>query len=234
VDQADGATASVVMHSARVVTAQFQAMQRPMAAALAITTAEDTESAGAAPLVSDADPNDSHTVRIVGQPLHGSAAMRNNLVYYLPAADFNGKDSFAIQVTDRYGLELAAPATVQVMVTPVNDPPRSASANGSGQNDGQPILLVIEVDDPDEGDSFTWALEMLPAHGSVAPGEGRTAQAPTTPPMRYTPDPGFAGEDRFTFRLTDSGGASVTGQATVTVTPPVGGEQALFLPSLRQ
>lgn len=224
VDSAAGDQARVALHHPRQVVAQFQAMNAPSAAPLAITTAEDGESAGAQPAITDADPDDTHTLRMVESAAHGRAEIRQNRIHYRPAPNYVGTDRFTIQVTDRYGLELAQPLAVQVSVTPVNDPPTAAWAVGRGPNSGQPIALTIEVNDPDAGDTFTWALVMPPANGTVLP-PGRTAAAAGT--IYYRPDPGFSGEDGFSFRLSDAAGAGVIAQATVTVTAP------LHLPALR-
>jgi hypothetical protein len=186
----------------------------PTAADLTLTVAEDTLLTGIELDIVDVDIGDTHTVTLAAPPNHGRVTLVGNVGIYLPTLNFHGQDEFALQVVDSGGAQLATPARVRITVTPVNDAPVAARAEGSGVNTGAAIPLLITVEDPDIGDTHTFTVETLPANGTV------TLQTHNT--FAYTPRAGFAGVDSFTFRATDSGNASIVGTAMVTVTlgPP--------------
>lgn len=226
VDARVGMTATVVVFANRTVTATFVPMTPPLAAHVTVTTSEDTPLPGLVLPIVDPDPDEAHTCALVDPPAHGRAAIRQNMVDYVPAVDYAGLDTFTLQVTDAYGLYLAEPARVTVVVTPVNDPPRAASAAGQGANIGAGIALDVHIDDPDVGDAFTLTVTGPPRQGSAAPGvQGQ---------LVYTPTAAFRGVDHFGFTATDRAGASIGGTATITVTAPISPTQAraLYLPTL--
>lgn len=213
----------------------------PAASDLAFTVAEDTRLDGISLNIADPDPGDSHTTTLVELPDHGTVTFLNNVASYQPAPNFHGQDAFTLQVTDSDDAQLAAPATVIIVVTPVNDAPTAASAQGSGENNGAAIPVFVSVQDPDAGDSYTLAIDTPPTHGSV-----RVASQLQAQHFEYTPAPNFAGTDSFVFRVTDSGNATLTATATVTVTrtssppppppPPPPTEEPVYLrlPNLRR
>jgi len=78
------------------------------------------------------------------------------------------------------------------------------------------------VTDPDTGDTYVLSI--------VAPANNGTAGVSGTD-LTYTPNANFFGADGFTYRVQDTGGAFVTGTASVTVSPvndaPVVGDLAV-------
>ena len=70
------------------------------------------------------------------------------------------------------------------------------------------------VTDPNGGDTFTVSIESQPA-------AGQGSASVSSNKLVWTPPPAFdfSGATSFTYRVTDRGGASVTGTATVNVTP---------------
>jgi hypothetical protein len=208
VDGRNGLTATVALYAPRTVTATFRAMTPPIAADVAITTAEDTPYTGLTVTIYDPDPDEAHMVTLLTLPGHGVVTVTQGVIDYHPAADFHGVDSFALQVTDAYSLALAAPLWVTVTVTPVNDPPQATAAAGSGVNLGTGIAVTVTVADVDVGDSHTLSLAAPPGHGTVTvDGLG----------FVYTPTLGFAGTDTFAYWVMDAAGEALAGQAVVTV-----------------
>jgi hypothetical protein len=157
--------------------------------------------------VPDPDPGDTHTLTVVTAPDHGTAQVVANRFVYTPEADYNGADRFTFLATDSQGNAYAGVATLTV--TPVNDPPSAASAALVTDED-MSVTAAPSVTDPDAGDTFTATVVTQPGNG--------TASASGTD-LTYTPDADYSGTDRFTFSVTDSGGAVKTGTATVTVNP---------------
>jgi hypothetical protein len=208
VDSSDGVDAVVSLVSNRMVTATFVAATAPSVTNLAITLDEDTVSDPFAPVITDADPEDAHTLSVVTPPTHGVVTVGLESFVYTPDENFNGADSFTYQVTDQYGLMLAEPATADIQVNPVNDPPQVQSVVTVALGPGQHGPILPAVSDPDEGDSVTFSIVTQPANG--------TASADANG-LYYTPETGFSWLDTFTFRATDSAGASDTGTAQIDV-----------------
>ncbi len=203
-------TALVRMHGDRGVTASFVATQAPSGASAVITTLEDTRSEGVLPTVTG-DPDQSYTFSIVTQPTNGVASVEAGLLVYEPSPDFAGSDGFTFQVTNEFGQSLSAPATASVTVVDVNDPPISTSLALVAAEGIPGCAAAPTVVDPTPGESFGYALVAAPSDGSVAIDGGL---------FSYTPDPGFVGADDFSYTVTDSGGSTITGFASVDVAAP--------------
>ncbi|MCP4583446.1 MAG: tandem-95 repeat protein, partial [candidate division Zixibacteria bacterium] len=66
--------------------------------------------------------NDSLAAIIISDPVYGSLTLNSDGSFiYIPAADFNGTDSFTYEADD--GLNESDPATVTLNVNPINDAP---------------------------------------------------------------------------------------------------------------
>lgn len=210
-DSSSGTTAQVAMHHTRVVTATFEPLQPPTDVAASMVIDEDTSSSGIRPTVTDPDSDDYHTFTVLTQPGYGTAEVRNNLLYYTPDPDFSGSDSFTIRATDSAGLSVDGAVTVTVSAVP--DPP-VVSPLAITTTQGVPSEATAPtIVDPDPGDTFSLAISIPPAHGTVS-----IVESSGTPQFIYTPDAGFSGTDTFTFLVVDSAGLSTLGDATVTVT----------------
>jgi Tol biopolymer transport system component len=211
VDTAIATEATVVLDGDRAVTATFAAATPPSVGSLRVRLDEDTVSEPFVPEITDPDRGDTHTLSIVTPPSHGRVIVDPAGFIYTPDPDYFGRDSFTYQVTDSYGLSLREPATAEITVNPVNDPPRVQSLVEITLGSGQRGPIVPAVFDPDPGDTFTFSIVTQPANGTAAA---------TADGLFYTPDSGFEGVDSFTFRVTDSAGASDTGTVRIDVLPP--------------
>ncbi|MEN3361542.1 MAG: hypothetical protein V7637_5524 [Mycobacteriales bacterium] len=104
--------------------------------------------------------------------------------------------------------------TAPVTVVRLNRPPVANPAAVS-TFDNVPVAITLTGTDPDE-DPLTFAVATGPTHGTLS-GD--------PPALTYTPNPGFLGEDSFTFTASD--GALTSAPATVSITveqsnrPPV-------------
>jgi hypothetical protein len=132
-------------------------------------------------------------VSSLGQPVHGTVTLlAGDRVLYRPEPEFSGFDSFTYAVTDDLGRTAFAAVTVNVVAT--NDPPivRDDSVRTAANT---PVAVDVLANDSDpDGEILFIQLVTSPANGRVAlAGDG----------FVYTPDAGFAGVDRFTYRACD-------------------------------
>jgi outer membrane protein OmpA-like peptidoglycan-associated protein len=162
-------------------------------------------------LANDSDPDgDALTIVAVGAPSNGSATITGSTVTYVPRAGFVGSDGFSYTISDG---ALTASATVRITVVaqaPVANPDRATTRRN------QPVTLDVLANDSDPaGDTLTLVAVANPAQGAVT----FTAAGRVT----YTPRPGFAGIDRFTYRIRNGAGLEAEGQVEITVVadPPV-------------
>ncbi|MCK7592298.1 Ig-like domain-containing protein [Pseudomarimonas salicorniae] len=158
-------------------------------------------------LLTGADPEGDALVFHVGtSPEHGTLTGQPPNLVYTPAADFSGDDRFTFRVND--GQADSDPATVSIVVRPVNDPPL-AIAQTVETAEEQPVSITLGGSDPD-GDAISFALVTQPTHG-VLSGAG--------PDLTYTPAPDFHGADSFTFVTRDGELESTPATVSITVTP---------------
>ncbi|MGR9046412.1 MAG: Ig-like domain-containing protein, partial [Gammaproteobacteria bacterium] len=162
---------------------------------------------------------DLGSITVTNAPDHGEVIVNGDgSVTYTPDANYNGPDSFVYQICDTDGL--CDTATVNVEVTPVNDPPVAVDDSASTDED---VPVVINVQDNDnagpsnEDQTLNTTVVSDPANGTA------TINADGT--VTYTPDPNFTGADTFTYTVCDSDGLCDTATVTVAVAalndPPV-------------
>ncbi|WP_149866555.1 Ig-like domain-containing protein, partial [Tropicimonas marinistellae] len=124
---------------------------------------------------------------------------------YTPALNYFGVDAFDVIASDGKGG--TDQVTVDVTVTPVNDPPAAPDETATGEANLE-VTGQLAATDP-EGDPLSYARDTEAAHGtaSVAP-DGSWS---------YTPDADFSGEDSFGYVVDDGQGGSDTGTVFVTI-----------------
>ena len=181
--------------------------------------ADDSSSGGKNQLQSgtlvctDAD-DDTLTYSKVSGPAHGSAAVAADGDWtYNPTHNYTGSDSFDFKAND--GTSDSVVATMDLTVTPTNDPPVCApdSSSGSEDNDQNGTITCTDADD----DTLTYSKVAGPAHG--------TAAVAADGDWTYSPNADYSGPDSFTFRANDGTVNSNTATMSITVTsandPPV-------------
>ncbi len=176
----------------------------PTASADPISTNEDTAISGNVTL-NDVD-GDTLTVSLSTPAANGTATVNPDGSFtYTPLADFNGEDSFVVQVDDGSGQLVFE--TVTVTVNPINDAPE-VTADPVTTLEDTSVSGSINIVDAD-GDEVTAMLESGPASGMVT--------VNTNGSYTYTPDADFNGADSFTIEVTDGEGgiSSVTVNVTV-------------------
>ncbi len=157
-------------------------------------TANDLDSDGALNMAS---------VSVMTAPAHGSTSIDTGtgVITYMPAANYNGSDSFTYRVQDIYGSSSNV-ATVSVTIFAVNDAPQAVGDVASTTEDTQVTVDVLANDsDIDTGDSLDPAsltLVTSPIHGTVQISNGQ---------LRYAPADNFNGSDSFSYTVADQMGA---------------------------
>jgi len=183
------------------VTLTVRNNNAPVANAQSVTTAEDTSKAIVLS-ATDAD-SDPLNYTIVTAPAHGTFTGTAPNLTYVPAANYNGSDSFTFRAWDGYANSNIA--TVSITVTAVNDAP-VAVAHSAATFIQTPVQLLLAGTDVD-GNRLTYSVVAQPARGTLSG---------TAPNLTYTPSAGFGGTDTFTFKVND--GTVDSSVATVTLT----------------
>ena len=175
---------------------------------------ETLESGGAGVLAWAADPDgDLLTAHVVEPPIHGTLTLSEEGAFtYTPNAGFSGRDSFTYVASD--GVTDSSPGVVAIDV--LNQAPVVMDAFHQVHHRDS-LRRFWEAMDLD-GDDLTYKITTPPAHGSVTI-EGDQ--------YIYRPQPGYTGEDVFTFLASD--GVSNSEEASVTIRVTNTNPQALDL-----
>jgi VCBS repeat-containing protein len=203
----------------------------PVAEADSYSTNEDAPLVVAAGglLGNDSDVDgDGLRALLVAGPAHGSLILNADGTFsYTPDANFNGTDSFTYSASDD---QLnSAPATVHLVVAPVNDDPTAApdaySVNEDAALDVAAAHGVLANDSDIDGDT---GLGLgLPAQVSFQSSlgasvllrpDGSFLYAPQLAPAIREVPAGETIEDTFTYTLFDGNGGTSTGTVSITVT----------------
>lgn len=209
----DGVTNSNV---ATVSITISPAAEIPVAVGDTFSTNEDTALVVAAPgvLGNDTDGDGSPlTAILVTGAAHGTVVLNaNGSFLYTPVANFSGSDSFTYRASD--GSSLSAPATVNITVNNVNDPPIVANDFYSTVEESTltvPAGTGVLANDADpEGSPLAAVIASLPAQGTLALSANGS--------FVYTPNANFAGTDTFSYRASDGSTTSAIAVVTITVT----------------
>jgi len=181
----------------------------PVANADSATVAEDG-TVNVAVLGNDTDADgDTLSVASVTQGAHGTVTINpDKTVKYIPAANYNGSDSFMYTASDGNGG--TATGTVTITVTPVNDAPVANADSATVAEDGTVNVAVLGNDTDVDGDTLSVASVTQGAHGTVTINPDKT--------VKYTPAANYNGSDSFTYTVSDGNGGTATGTVTVTIT----------------
>lgn len=178
----------------------------PVADDQTVTTTEDTP-VDITLTGSDLD-SDPLTYHLGDSPAHGTVTGTLPDVTYTPNPNFHGSDSFTFKVND--GAADSAVATIDITVSPANDPPQATADEGTTNEDIAITLDVLSNDDDIDGDVLTITVVSAAAHGVIA-NNGVD--------LTYTPAADFFGSDAFTYTISDGNGGEATAPVTLTVEP---------------
>jgi len=163
-------------------------------------------------LDNDSDPNtgDSLTATLVGGPITGLTFNSDGSFTYTPAANTHGTFNFSYTVSD--GTVTSDPATVTIVIGSVNDAPVAEDDIGGAEFGEAATIDVLDNDTDAEGETLTINDTTNGSHGTVTIVSGQ---------LVYTPDALFAGEDTFTYKVSDGTLSSDWATVTVTIDEPV-------------
>jgi hypothetical protein len=199
------------------------------------STPEDT------PVTIDVLGNDTHAggetlfLDSFTQPTHGTVTRdemstpgdtSDDRLTYTPDADWSGDDSFTYAISDGNGE--TDTATVDVSVTPENDPPDAVDDSDTTPEDTAVTIDVLFNDSDLDGDTLLLDSLTQPAHGVVTRDENGTPGDTSDDQLTYTPESGWSGDDSFTYTVDDQNGETDT--ATVYVTVEATYPYKLYLP----
>src|SRR5207247_1834089 len=170
-------------------------------------------------LANDSDlDGDALTAIVVSLPTHGSLTLSTNGSFiYTPAPNYNGPDSFTYKAND--GQADSAPATVNITVLPINDPPGTSGATVADDSYTTPEDTQLTVNAPGvlandsdaDGDALSAVLVSNPTHGTLTLNSDGS--------LVYTPALNFNGTDSFTYKASDGQAQGGVATVTITVTP---------------
>ncbi|PSV31613.1 tandem-95 repeat protein, partial [Photobacterium sp. GB-210] len=187
----------------------------PLGSDITVTTDEEVAVSGQLS-ATDAD-GDSLTFTQSSNPTNGQLTVNTDGTWtYTPNNDFNGDDSFKVEVSDGKGG--TDTITVNVTVNPVNDAPVLVDDNNDPLGSDITVTTDEEVavsgklsaTDVD-GDSLTFTQSSNPTNGTVTVNTDGT--------WTYTPNSDFNGDDSFKVEVSDGNGGTDTITVNVTVKP---------------
>ena len=152
---------------------------------------------------SDVDGDALH-IASVTDPAKGTAAIvSGDRIRYVPDYGACGNDTFSYVVEDGNGGSDSASVAIVIE----NLPPTAGDDSASTQEDAA-VLIDVLANDSDPGSDVVISSVGAAAHGTAVAVGGS---------IRYTPHPRFEGEDRFSYTISDSCGATVTASVQVEV-----------------
>jgi hypothetical protein len=214
-DSFDGLTSTAATVSVNVLPPPTANAQARIVGAGQATTITLT---GTAPI------GDGLSFAVTANPSNGTLSGLNSAtgqVTYTPTAGYTGPDSFQFTVTDTATTltSSAATVTLTVGVLPTANPQSVTTAQGQAKS------ITITGGAPN-GDAYTFAVTLNPAHGALS-GFNSTTGAVT-----YTPSAGYAGLDSFQFTVIDSANNLTSNPAIVSINvlgPPTANAQTVAI-----
>jgi len=178
----------------------------PQASDSTITTNEDTLVSDNA-LAADAE-NDPLVFILVSGPTNGNLVFNTDGTFtYTPALNYNGADSFTFKAND--GEFDSNTASVDITVTPLNDPP---SADGSSIITDEDTQVGGTVSGSDvDGDTLSYSLVSGASNGVL--------ELNTDGTYSYTPNKNYNGADSFSFVANDGAQDSNIATLSITINP---------------
>ncbi|MCB9012245.1 MAG: tandem-95 repeat protein, partial [Actinobacteria bacterium] len=167
-------------------------------------------------LANDTDPDgDALVARFPGPTPSGFSGHPDGSFTYSPGTDVSGSVVVPYCAADDVSETCS---TVSIQVTPANAAP-VADDDSFTTAQGTPLVVdapgVLANDQDPDGDGLTAHVATDVSHGAL--------QLNPDGSFAYTPDPGFAGNETFTYRASDQALQSAPATVTIAVTSPAAG-----------
>lgn len=124
--------------------------------------------------VTDAD-NDPLSWSISSAAVHGTASVSDGVVSYLPEANYQGSDSFEVEVSDG---EASDSIIVNVLIAAVNDAPSISGTPVSSLDQDTAYSFVPTASDIDSNDMLTFSISNKPGWASFDTATGALTGTP--------------------------------------------------------
>jgi len=160
----------------------------------------------------DPDRFDNLTYNIVDPPQFGHISNFNpntGTLTYFPIVNYNGRDTFSFSLND--GLLTSDKGFVVINMFDVTYPIAVDQSVRVFQN--TPTSIVLRGNYDSSGNTITFSIVEQPLHGRVE------INNPNSGGVIYTPDSGFLGTDRFTFKISNGIYESNIGGVLIDVVP---------------
>jgi hypothetical protein len=181
----------------------------PVATNDTATGTEDTPLVLSSLMVNDTDVDTGDTLSlssIIAGPTSGAATLTGGVINYIPNSNFCGTDSLTYQTADQSGAT-SNTATVNIMITCVNDTPVAFADTFSGTEDTLALIPVLANDtDVDIGDVLSITSLTQPSTGGVVSISGTS--------ILYTPTANYCNVVPITFTYQARDLASLTSAVT--------------------
>jgi filamentous hemagglutinin family protein len=190
---------------------------------MGVTIVEPLNAQDTSDIINEIPYDDDIIVEIVEQPLYGTVTVQkvgDTWTYtYTPTKDGNGEyhvgtDSFTYSVTDAQGV-VGSSGTATVTINLINNPP--VQTNDTVVIDqGQSVIIDVLVNDydpdyPEYTDNLTVVQDSVTVqHGQLILNDDNT--------FTYIPDPGYTGQDSFTYAVKDGQSGEELVWTTVEIT----------------
>ena len=164
-------------------------------------------------LANDLPMDGSLAAVLINGPSNGTLTLAADGSFeYQPNPEYSGPDSFTYQAC--VGEFCSPPATVEILVSEVNDAPVAVDDAYSIDEDLELTVVapgVLENDSDIDGESLSVTQSTDPGHGTLSIASDGS--------FSYTPDANFSGTDSFTYTVSDGNGGTDTATVSVTVNP---------------
>ncbi len=207
----------VACETATVTITVTEVNDNPVVTDIEVTTDEDEPASGNL-LAGATDPDGDNLVvntTPISGPSNGSVTIMPDGTYtYTPDVDFNGIDSFVVEICDDAIPPACSQITITVEVSPVNDDP-SAQPDSYTTDEDVPLTInlpgVMTNDSDIDGDViFVSAFDVLSANGGVITMRQNGS-------FDYLPPLGFFGQDTFSYSIADGNGGFSSATVTITI-----------------
>ena len=179
-----------------------------------ITTPEDSVITVCLP-ITDGETGQTYSVSSCGGPLNGTTTttvIGNQVcITYSPNPNFNGADSLCIVVCDNGIPSLCDTAVINIIVTPVNNPPLVNDTLVLTPLDSV-VTVCLPISDLDVGQTYS-----VSSCGGPLNGTATTTVIGNQVCITYTPTTGYIGLDSLCIIICDNGSPSLCDTAVIVI-----------------